>query len=72
MAVMIVVLFNVAEVVESGVYESSGNYDKIWVIILRNIVPSERIGCRERNEKNERFRPVVQKRRLASPRGNPE
>ena len=39
---------------------------------FRRIVPSERIVCRERNEKNERFRPVVASETAGSPRGNPE
>ena len=39
---------------------------------FRRIVPSERIVCRERNEKNERFRPVAASGTAGSPRGNPE
>ena len=35
-------------------------------------MPSERIVCRERNEKNERFRPVAASGTAGSPRGNPE
>ena len=35
-------------------------------------MPSERIVCRERNEKNERFRPVAASETAGSPRGNPE
>ena len=35
-------------------------------------MPSERIVCRERNAKNERFRPVVASETAGSPRGNPE